>query len=325
MVVLLRNLIEQRVPPDGPRIEALSTDDTDLTWASPLVSVRALRAARQFDVLVGGLEFAPTIVAAACGALLRKPIISCVRQDLRRFYADEHVQPGFWQAQRLALRLSSAVVVNSNDVRASLLDFGVPAEKLHVLPNPVRPVPSERTAHNGPARLLTVAYLKPQKGLDTVLDVAARLRDLTFVWHVLGDGDEEPRLRRRAAELGLTDRVRFEGFVSDPGPWYASADLFVLPSRVEGFSRAIGEAMAARLPSVATRCGADLDQRLRGAGTLVPVGDAPAMAAAIRELLADPERRRRMGETAGRHAERFEPDLVAEQYDALFADVPRHG
>ena len=325
VLVLLRNRIEIRIPPDAPRIEALSAGGTNLVRASPLLSVRALRAARRFDVLVGGLEFAPTIVAAACGALLRTPVVSCVRADLRRFYADEQVQPGFWRAQRLALRLSSAVVVNSDDVRASLLEFGVPAEKLHVLPNPVRPIPAEHTAHDGPARLLTVAYLKPQKGLDTVLDAAALLRDVPFVWHVLGSGDEEARLRRRAVELGLADRVRFEGFVPDPDPWYASADLFVLTSRVEGFSRALVEAMAAGLPSVSTRCGADLDRRLRGAGTLVPVGDAPAMASAIRALLADPERSRRMGETARRKAECYEPGLVAEQYDALFAAVAGRG
>ncbi len=320
-LVLLRDFVEHAVPPDAPPIRALSGADTNLALAFPLLLARSVRAARHFDVLVGGLEFAPTIAAAFCGAVLRKPVVSFVRQDLVDFYADERLQPGSWAAQRLALRHSDVVVTITRAVRDSLIELGVPGEKLRVLPNPVRPFRGAAVSHDGPPRLLTIAGLKPQKGLDTVLDAAALLADVPFVWHVLGNGREEAQLRERARELGVADRVHFEGFVPDPTAWYASADLFVLSSRVEGFSRVVVEAMAAGVPVVSTRCGADLEERLRETGVLVPVGDPQAMAGAIRALLGDPERRLRMSEAARREARAYEPDAVAPEYDRLFAAV----
>jgi glycosyltransferase involved in cell wall biosynthesis len=148
----------------------------------------------------------------------------------------------------------------------------------------------------------TVARLSAQKGLEVLIEAAGRLRDKAglpdICFLVVGDGELRDQLRLQVAELGLEDTVRLVGGQPpDEIPrWLAAADLFVLPSRYEGMSIAVMEAMASGLPVVATEVSGtaelipDADH-----GRVVPVGDAAALAAAIEELLTDPELRRRIG------------------------------
>jgi glycosyltransferase involved in cell wall biosynthesis len=108
-------------------------------------------------------------------------------------------------------------------------------------------------------------------------------------------------LRQLIETLGLSQCFRFEGGVTDLPRFLEGADIFVLPSRSEGFSNAIVEAMAASLPVVATRVGGNPEAVKDGiTGIVVPPEDPTALADAVLELLEDPERSRAMGE-AGRH------------------------
>ncbi|HEX6939039.1 MAG TPA: glycosyltransferase family 4 protein [Longimicrobiales bacterium] len=170
-----------------------------------------------------------------------------------------------------------------------------------------------RLGLDGRRVLLSVSRLMPRKGVDTALDALALLAserpDVVYV--VAGDGPERARLERRAAELGLVDRVRFPGAVDEaalPG-LYAAADVFVLPVReerdddeVEGFGIVFCEAAAAGLPVVAGDSGGVADAVRDGeTAFLVPPRDPAATAAALARLLDDDALRLAMGR-AGRLA-----------------------
>jgi glycosyltransferase involved in cell wall biosynthesis len=145
--------------------------------------------------------------------------------------------------------------------------------------------------------VLSVARLSPEKGLDTLVRAVHAAGDPRLVLLLAGSGPERERLRSLAEGLGV-------GLVLLPDvPWervverYVVADLFALLSRHEPWGVVVNEAAACGLPLVLSdRVGAAHDLLEEGLnGTLVPVDDVEAAAAAIRDLAADPERRRRAG------------------------------
>lgn len=145
-----------------------------------------------------------------------------------------------------------------------------------------RPLPPE-------PMLLTVGRLAVQKDQATLLDALARLKDRRWRLTIVGDGPLRADLERQAGSLGLASRITFAGFV-DPLPHYASADLFVLPSRWEGFPAVALEALAAGLPVVATDCAPGLTALLADLPLprATPVGDVAALARAISAVLDRP-------------------------------------
>jgi len=119
---------------------------------------------------------------------------------------------------------------------------------------------------------------------------------------IVGSGDAayEARLKAMTEILGLERRVHFAGFQESVYPCLAAMDLYVHPALMEGFGIAVIEAMAMRKPVVATTAGGLPEIVQDGeTGTLVPPGDADAMARAVSSLLRDPGRRKQFGE-AGR-------------------------
>ena len=227
----------------------------------------------------------------------------------------------------------------SRQVAAQLRErFGVRADKITQVPNAValdrfpRAVSPARARPADPAvphTVLTVARLDPQKGLHHLVAAAALVPEARVM--VVGEGPERRALETKIAHLGLGDRVHLLGFRSDVPDLLAGSDLFVLPSLFEGLPLSILEAMAAGKPVVATAIGGNDEAVVDGAtGLLVPPGDPRALADAIRALLRDPERRRRLGEAGRRRAEaEFSATAmvrrVAAVYDELLAASDRPG
>ena len=153
----------------------------------------------------------------------------------------------------------------------------------------------------------TVGRLADQKALDVLLDAAPRLLadDPGTRLLIVGDGPLRPALERRARQLGVQGAVVFAGHQADVVPAYSAMDVFVLPSRYEGFGIVFLEAMAVGVPVVGTRVVGSEDAVVDGVtGLLVPCGDAPALAAAVLRLFSDCRLRERLCAEAARKVAR---------------------
>jgi glycosyltransferase involved in cell wall biosynthesis len=178
----------------------------------------------------------------------------------------------------------------------------------------------------GPPTLLFVGRLRYYKGLDTLITA---MRDLPGVHLKLaGDGPMYAQLQAQVQTLELTERVHFLGEIADEAlpALYHQAHLFVLPSnaRAEAYGIVLLEAMASGLPCVSTEVGSGTSWVVQDGitGRVVPPQDPVALAAAIRELMDDPEKRRVMGQAARLRVEtEFTQELmtqrVMEVYESL--------
>jgi glycosyltransferase involved in cell wall biosynthesis len=170
----------------------------------------------------------------------------------------------------------------------------------------------------------TVGRLTPVKGQIHLLEAAAKVfavrPDTTFVF--LGDGELQPELQKRAAEMGVADRVRFPGWRPDAAAIMSVFDVFALPSLNEGMGRVLVEAMALSKPIIASRIGGITDLVVHGKnGLLVPPRDANAIAEAIFVLLGDEPRRKVMGGEGRRMAEGFSAEGMIEKINALYEQL----
>ncbi len=148
-------------------------------------------------------------------------------------------------------------------------------------------------AEYGVPSLLCVATVTPRKGHAVLLDALAGLRDRPWRLHCAGslarDEATAAAVREATVRHGLADRVVWHGEVDAArlDALYAQADLFVLPSFHEGYGMALAEALARGLPVVSCAAGAIVDTVPATAGVLVPPGDAVALRAALRRVMAD--------------------------------------
>ncbi len=206
-----------------------------------------------------------------------------------------------------------------------------PIDDLHVSPMPVD-APAGGRPGGGSGRspggggLMFVGRLTGQKRVALALEAMALVGGAapTAGFTIVGDGPERPALERRAQELGLGDRVRFLGMIPPDrvSSVLATADLFVFPAEAEGLGLSAIEAVAAGVPVVACTDGGGVLDVLAEPGAGVAVApSAPALAEAIRTLLADPAARDRAW-TAGRAWERrLVPDRVAERCLAWYSEA----
>jgi glycosyltransferase involved in cell wall biosynthesis len=165
-----------------------------------------------------------------------------------------------------------------------------------------------------------IARLEPQKDHETLLRALAQVPNAEL--ELIGVGPREYELRRLAADLHLADRVRFLGHRTDIPELLRGCDLYVHSSHSDGFGIAVCEAMAAGCAVVATR-NEGLHHVVDDAGILVPPGDAEALAKALRQLLASPEQRGRLGALARKQAQKFSIEATADEYVRQYAEVLR--
>lgn len=295
--------------------------------------VGLLRLRARFDVIHCQQLSLHTPVAVLCQAASGKPVI--VRLACTGAYGDVRAMRAM-RGGGLLLRLTARArqfVALSREGVGEALGLGVPPDRVALIPNGV--LLWDGGAHPRPARgefLLYVGGLRRQKGLDGLLEAFARVETPEKLC-VVGDGPERAALERQARALGIGERVRFAGQVDDPSPYYARARLFVFPSRAEGLSNALLEAMAFGLPVVATRIGGNVDLVEDGVnGLLVEAGHPGQLAAAMHRVLRDEELARRLGATASRTVlGGYTMERTAERYLDVYraalaaAGAPRSG
>lgn len=227
-------------------------------------------------------------------------------------------------AERIAAPWADAIVCVSESERQLALEkrVGRPG-RLHVIHNGVREVGESLRALAGesPPHIVSVARFESPKDHATLVEALAQIQDLDWTAEFVGEGPLEAVVRAQVEEAGLSRRVRFSGYLPDPAPVLARAQIFVLSSRSEGFPRSVLEAMRAGLPVVASDVGG-----IREAveETLAPPGSARALASALRRLAQDAALRVALGRAARmRYQERFRFERMLEQTAALYERVLR--
>jgi glycosyltransferase involved in cell wall biosynthesis len=217
----------------------------------------------------------------------------------------------------------------SESTRDDLVARGIPAGRIEVIHPGVDSValtPGPPGTRAPAPVFVYVGRLKRYKGIDVALQALARARrtrpDLRL--EIAGTGDHRAALEALAAELRLTDAVRFHGFVSEP----TKLDLFrrawanVFPSPKEGWGITVLEAGACGTPSLASDSPGLRDSVRHGeTGYLVPHGDADALAARMLELAADPGLTERLGRAARAYAEAHTWERAAAATEAQLKEI----
>jgi glycosyltransferase involved in cell wall biosynthesis len=299
--------------PDGievgglPHYEAAS-DPLRLALALPVTLRRFWRFAGEVDmVLVFGPH--PLAVLLVAVALLRRRRVAI---GVRQHYPDyiRHRHPGnavfrligrcLEAAWQLYARLLPTLAVGpdlAESFRGSreLLEIAV---SLVGEGEPVAPERALEREYGGELRVLSVGRLDPEKNPLLLAEVAARLgADRRWRLIVCGDGALAPQLAERVESLGVAERVELRGYVPVDGELprlYRQCHMLLHVSLTEGFPQVLYEAFAAGLPAVATEVGGVGRGESREALYLVPPGDAPAAAAGLEALAADPALRERL-------------------------------
>jgi glycosyltransferase involved in cell wall biosynthesis len=237
-------------------------------------------------------------------------------------------------ALRWTLRHAGALTAITEDCRQHALRAGAPAEHIRLVFNGTdlrRFSPAENGNRGderfGPHMVFACRQLFPRKGIRFLLEAGAELKsqfpDLKIV--LAGDGFERPELARLAAELGIASDVTFLGWVPNVElpQYYRAAAVSVIPSLEEGFGIPAAEAMGCEVAVVASDAGGLPEVVENGVtGIVVPRGDAKALAQAIGSLLADPQRRRVMGQAGRERALRlFDWDRSAQQFEEIYREV----
>jgi glycosyltransferase involved in cell wall biosynthesis len=208
--------------------------------------------------------------------------------------------------------------------RAVVVRKGV--DLTHFRPAPNRGVRQSALGLPGPL-ILGVGILGPRKGFEHLLDALAPLRDLPWTLALCGEGSLRDALEAKTRALGLTERVRFLGWVprTAVNEYFGAADVFVHPALIEAAGNVILEAQASGCATIASDCGGPPEYLVdRQTGLIVPVENPAALTDALQTLLVRPELRAALGAAGRRAAEhhyaysRMIDDLVA-----VYADVIR--
>lgn len=177
-------------------------------------------------------------------------------------------------------------------------------------------------------RIGSLGRLHPVKGYDVLIDALAHLKvtgftpPASFEVAIAGDGSERERLIALAKAADLRN-ISFTGYVANPGGFLSNLHLYLQPSRSEGFCIAAHEAMAARLPIIASAVG-ELPWTIDPGrtGFLVPPGNAPVLAAVLRDLLIHPDRLTAMGQAARQDIfDRYSQEKFAANGAAIFDHI----
>ncbi len=307
-------------------------------WRLPTLLLELAHLARflraEKPEIVHGFLFQAYVPGALAARLAGVPVVIASRRSLGRF---KEGHPLYLSVERLANRVTDLVVANSEAVRQDVLrQEGLPPAKVIVILNGVDPsrfadpaagLPLRQALdlHNRRPVVGVVANFRAYKGHEYFLEawrqVYAEFPEGLAL--LLGEGSLRPTYEARARAMGLGESVRFLGVREDIPAVLTVLDLFVHPSREEGFPNAVLEAMAAGKPIVATNVGGTPEAVVHGeSGLLVPPEDPPALAEAMIRLLRRPAEAARLGEAARRRVvELFQVSSMIRQYEEVYEHV----
>jgi glycosyltransferase involved in cell wall biosynthesis len=292
---------------------------------------------RDFDLIHVHQALHPAFVSILIGKqVLRKPVIvktasSGMTSDINQL---KRVPLGNYQLRYLLRNMPYLVAVSKVGGK-EFKDMGFPESQIEYIPNGVALPPEEKTTYGQVKKVITVARLSREKGIDILIrawpTVVQQEKDLKLI--ILGNGPLEEELKTLCKALGVAESVEFGGMVQDPKERLRDADLFVLPSRAEGLSNALLEAMSHGLPCIATNVGGNVElfggdnhnkimfgEFMTGRnGLLVNPDDVEALSEAMVYFIRNRVEREEMGNQGRVHiGKNYSIDLIVDKYIALY-------
>lgn len=266
--------------------------------------------ASQPDLVISFVNTTNILTLLACRGLKVKTIVS------------EHVHPTFGQLnkatqllQKLTYQQADLVTVQTH---AALSFFPIDRYKTFVIPNPVvlpDSEPIESQLYTDDRHLLAIGKLIPQKGFDLAIKAFAQVAERYPEWTltILGEGEMRSELEKLCLELDLEDRVFMPGVVKNIDAHLRKADIFILPSRFEGFPVTLCEAMACGVPVIASNCLSGPREIVHDGidGMLVKPENISALAIGMSQLMSDPGKRQYFSHHAPKVLDRFGVEPVA--------------
>ena len=288
-----------------------------------VIALLMRQAIRQKSDLLVAHDLRSSRLVALAGRALRKPTVATLRglYPLKNYERCDHI------------------IAVSEGVRQYALEAGIAPDRVSMVHNGVDierfTPPSNRDTIKKAAGLDAdsvviglIGRMSHEKGhhwfLEAVAPLAREFPAARFLF--VGDGLMRAELEAKVAQLGLSAQTRFVGYQSDILPWMSAMDILVLPSvSAEGFARVLIEAGALGIPAIASPVGGNAEAIESGqTGFIVPVNDVDALRDAVRELLGDSEKRRRLGSAARqRVSANFTVNGMVEKTERIYLEVIR--
>jgi GalNAc-alpha-(1->4)-GalNAc-alpha-(1->3)-diNAcBac-PP-undecaprenol alpha-1,4-N-acetyl-D-galactosaminyltransferase len=256
------------------------------------------------DLVISCVNTTNILTLLACRGLKVKTIVS------------EHVHPTFGQLnkatqllQNLTYQWADLITVQTH---AALSFFPIDRYKTFVIPNPVvlpTSEPIQSQLYTDDRHLLAIGKLIPQKGFDLAIKAFAQVAQRYPEWTltILGEGEMRSELEKLCMELDLEDRVFMPGVVRNVDAHLRKADIFILPSRFEGFPMTLCEAMACGVPVIASNCLSGPREIIHDGidGMLVKPENIGALVTGLNQLMSDPGKRQYFSHHAPKVLDRF--------------------
>jgi len=288
-----------------------------LSKLNNLRDLRQLLKRSQPDAVVSFLT-KNNLLALIATTGLSIPVICCERNNPER----QEKHPAWNQLLAMTYRRARLIICQTEAVKRCFPQ--AVNDRLRVIPNPVDAWPRARKLTEPPT-IVAVGRLTPQKGFDVLLAAFAAIGQPAAGWRleIYGEGPQRSPLEDQITRLGISNCVQLMGNSSTPGGWVENADLFVLSSLYEGFPNVLGEAMAAGLPVISTRCEfgpAEMIEHGRS-GLLVTPEDPVALSEALQQCIEDETLRGQLGKQAAQAIAAFSPAQVMRKWDAVLAEA----
>jgi glycosyltransferase involved in cell wall biosynthesis len=217
---------------------------------------------------------------------------------------------------------SNIIAVSEGTAKSLIVSYPFLSKKIQIINNGAHLFFKNAITRTpgGKVIILSVGRLHPSKNYETTIKALVPIRDLNFEYLIAGIGDLEEDLKAQVEHLGLQDKVKFVGYVSDIPSLLKQADIFLIPSKWEGFGLAAVEAMNASLPCIVSDVPGLGDLIIKDGedAFLVAPSNEQRITERLRKLIENKELRHKMGEKAFTRSLNFGIDTMIEDYINLY-------
>lgn len=269
------------------------------------------------DIIISFIDIM-NITTLLAGMGLKTPIIVSERTD-----PTYHHIPLLYQWLRLKTYPFARKIIVQTLSAASYFPNRF-KDLLCIIPNAIKPTTKIFTIREAPRFLTCVGRLDSQKDHKTLILAFSKLiqnhKDLTLT--IYGEGTERANLEQLVENLRLTDKILLPGTTKNISSVLIKSDLFIFPSRYEGFPNALCEAMAMGLPVIVSNCSGnnDIVQECVD-GRIFPIGDVEALVQIADELLNDFNQRKQLSHNAKNITQRFNASHIFSQWDDIISNI----